>query len=154
MTGLVTAAVVATLVAFVIATTEAAFQRMSRARAHELLEEGRPARADLADDRDHRPLRADVVERGQTLGQDPALDAEDLRLAGTDCHHDEHRGAVSSSIGRAAAISKVASSPSRIPCSGGAVSVALDSVVVGCFFCSRGAGATFQKAGPSVRIDA
>ena len=42
MTGLVTAAVVATLVAFVISTAEAAFQRMSRARAHELLEEGRP----------------------------------------------------------------------------------------------------------------
>ncbi|WP_377643309.1 hemolysin family protein [Oryzobacter terrae] len=42
MTGLVTAAVLATLVAFLISTAEAAFQRMSRARAHELLEEGRP----------------------------------------------------------------------------------------------------------------
>jgi CBS domain containing-hemolysin-like protein len=42
MTGLVTAAVLATLVAFLISTTEAAFQRMSRTRAHDLLEEGRP----------------------------------------------------------------------------------------------------------------
>jgi len=42
MTGLVTAAVVATLVAFLISAAEAAFQRMSRARAHELLDEGRP----------------------------------------------------------------------------------------------------------------
>jgi hypothetical protein len=38
MTGLVTAAVLATLVAFLISTTEAAFQRMSRTRAHDLLE--------------------------------------------------------------------------------------------------------------------
>ena len=42
MTGLVTAALLATLVAFVISAAEAAFSRMSRTRAHELLEEGRP----------------------------------------------------------------------------------------------------------------
>ena len=42
MTGLVTAAVLATLVAFLISTAEAAFSRMSRTRANELLEEGRP----------------------------------------------------------------------------------------------------------------
>lgn len=42
MTGLVTAAVLATLVAFLISTAEAAFSRMSRSRAHELLDEGRP----------------------------------------------------------------------------------------------------------------
>ncbi len=42
MTGLVTAAVLATLVAFVISTAEAAFSRMSRTRAHDLLDEGRP----------------------------------------------------------------------------------------------------------------
>jgi CBS domain containing-hemolysin-like protein len=42
MTGLVTAAVLATLVAFLISTAEAAFSRMSRTRAHELLDEGRP----------------------------------------------------------------------------------------------------------------
>ena len=38
---------------------------------------------------------ADVVERGQPLGQDLALDAEDLGLAGADGHHDEHRARVS-----------------------------------------------------------
>jgi len=42
MTRLVTAAVLATLVAFLISTAEAAFSRMSRTRAHELLDEGRP----------------------------------------------------------------------------------------------------------------
>src|SRR6476469_10581353 len=42
MTGLVTAAVLATLVAFLISTAEAAFSRMSRVRAEELLDEGRP----------------------------------------------------------------------------------------------------------------
>ena len=42
MPRLVTLAVIATLVAFLIATAEAAFQRMSRARANELLDEGRP----------------------------------------------------------------------------------------------------------------
>jgi hypothetical protein len=47
MTGLVTAAVLATLVAFLISTTEAAFSRMSRARAHELLDEGRPGAKSL-----------------------------------------------------------------------------------------------------------
>ncbi len=68
-------------------------------RRRELLEEGRPARTDLADDRDDRPLRPDMVERRQALGQDPALDAEDLGLAGADGHHDEHRARVSS-VGR------------------------------------------------------
>ena len=42
MTGLVTAAVLATLVAFLISAAEAAFSRMSRTRANELLDEGRP----------------------------------------------------------------------------------------------------------------
>jgi CBS domain containing-hemolysin-like protein len=42
MTGLVTAALVATLVAFLISAAEAAFARMSRSRAAELLDEGRP----------------------------------------------------------------------------------------------------------------
>lgn len=42
MTRLVTLAIIATLIAFLISTAEAAFQRMSRTRAHELLEEGRP----------------------------------------------------------------------------------------------------------------
>ena len=51
--------------------------------------------ADLADDRDDDPLRARVVERRHALGQDLALDAEDLGLAGADGHHDEHRAAVS-----------------------------------------------------------
>ncbi len=42
MTRLVTFAVLATLVAFLISTAEAAFSRMSRTRANDLLEEGRP----------------------------------------------------------------------------------------------------------------
>ena len=42
MTRLVTFAVLATLVAFLISTAEAAFSRMSRTRAAELLDEGRP----------------------------------------------------------------------------------------------------------------
>ena len=42
MTRLVTAAVLATLLAFLISIAEAAFTRMSRARAAELLDEGRP----------------------------------------------------------------------------------------------------------------
>ena len=42
MTRLVTAALLATLVAFLISIAEAAFMRMSRARAGELLDEGRP----------------------------------------------------------------------------------------------------------------
>ena len=42
MSRLVALAIIATLVAYHIATAEAAFQRMSRARAHELLDEGRP----------------------------------------------------------------------------------------------------------------
>ena len=42
MTRLVTFAVLATLVAFLISTAEAAFSRMSRTRAGELLDEGRP----------------------------------------------------------------------------------------------------------------
>ena len=42
MTRLVTLAVLATLVAFLISTAEAAFSRMSRTRAGELLDEGRP----------------------------------------------------------------------------------------------------------------
>ncbi len=42
MTRLVTAAVLATLLAFLISIAEAAFERMSRARAAELLDEGRP----------------------------------------------------------------------------------------------------------------
>ncbi|MGL4176856.1 MAG: CNNM domain-containing protein, partial [Dermatophilaceae bacterium] len=41
MTILVATAVAATVVAFLIATAEAAFQRMSRVRAEELLTEGR-----------------------------------------------------------------------------------------------------------------
>ena len=60
--------------------------------AAKLLEQDRLARPDLADDRDDRAARADMVERRQALGQDPALDAEDLGLAGADGHHDEHRG--------------------------------------------------------------
>jgi CBS domain containing-hemolysin-like protein len=42
MTRLVVAAVLATLLAFLISMAESAFQRMSRVRADELLEEGRP----------------------------------------------------------------------------------------------------------------
>ena len=42
MTRLVVAAVLATLVAFLISMAESAFQRMSRVRADELAEEGRP----------------------------------------------------------------------------------------------------------------
>ena len=38
----------------------------------------------------------DVLERGHPLGQDLALDPEDLGLAGADGHHDEHRARVSS----------------------------------------------------------
>ena len=41
MTGLVVAAVLAIVVAFVISMAESAFQRMSRVRAEELLDEGR-----------------------------------------------------------------------------------------------------------------
>ena len=56
------------------------------------IEQDRLAVADLADDGDDRPLGADVVERGQALGEDLALDSEDLGLAGGRGHHDEHRG--------------------------------------------------------------
>ncbi len=65
-------------------------------RAAESVDQDRLARADLADHRDHRPPGADVIERGQSLGQDLALDPEDLGLAGADGHHDEHRARVSS----------------------------------------------------------
>ena len=41
-----------------------------------------------------------VVERGHALGQDLALDAEDLGLAGAGGHHDQHRVAVSSAVAR------------------------------------------------------
>src|SRR4029077_12877873 len=55
--------------------------------AHQLLLPG----ADLADDSDDRPLRPLVVERCHPLGEDVALHAEDLGLAGGPGHHDEHR---------------------------------------------------------------
>ena len=71
----------------------------------ETLEQGRPARADLADDGDRRPLGADVIERRQALGEDLALDAEDLGLGGADGHHHEHRVGVSS-VGRPAQTKK------------------------------------------------
>ena len=45
-----------------------------------------------------RPLRADMVERRHPLGQDLALDAEDLGLAGADGHHDEHLLGLSQSV--------------------------------------------------------
>src|SRR4029078_11627983 len=48
-------------------------------------------RPDLPDDRDNRPLRPLVVERRHPLGEDVALHAEDLGLAGGPGHHDEHR---------------------------------------------------------------
>jgi CBS domain containing-hemolysin-like protein len=47
MTGLVVAAVLAIVVAFVISMAESAFQRMSRVRAEELLDEGRAGSAAL-----------------------------------------------------------------------------------------------------------
>jgi hypothetical protein len=65
-----------------------------------VLDEGRLAAADLPDDRDHHALVPDMVERGQPLRQDLALDSEDLGLTGADGHHDEHRAAVSSSVGQ------------------------------------------------------
>ena len=74
--------------------------RRDAGQAPEALEEGRPARADLADDGDDRVPVAGVVERGHALGQDLALDAEDLGLAGAGGHHDEHRVAVSSAVAR------------------------------------------------------
>ena len=69
-------------------------------RRLEALEQGRPARADLADDGDDRVPVAGMVERGHALGQDLALDAEDLGLAGAGGHHDQHRVAVSSAVAR------------------------------------------------------
>ena len=45
---------------------------------------------DLADDRDDDALRAGMVVRGHAFRQDLALDAEDLRLARADDHHDDH----------------------------------------------------------------
>ena len=65
----------------------------------EPFDQGGPAGADLADDRDDGPLRADVIERRQAFGQDLTLDAEDLGLAGAGGHHHEHRAGVSS-VGR------------------------------------------------------
>ena len=56
--------------------------RSTPGSAAKLLEQGRLAAADLADDRDDDVIAPGVVERRQTLGQDPALDAEDLGLAG------------------------------------------------------------------------
>ncbi|WP_404347464.1 hemolysin family protein [Phycicoccus jejuensis] len=47
MTRLVVAAVLATFVAFLISMAESAFQRMSRVRAEELVDEGRPGAAAL-----------------------------------------------------------------------------------------------------------
>ena len=54
--------------------------------------------ADLAHDRDHDMVDVLVVERRQTLSQDPALDSQDLGLAGAGGHHDEHRAVVSSLV--------------------------------------------------------
>ena len=53
---------------------------------------------------------ADVVERRQPLGEDVALDAEDLGLAGAAGHHDEHR-AVALLVGRSAETKKQRSGP-------------------------------------------
>ena len=79
------------LIGVTVSTPGSAANRSSRT--------GSP-RADLADDRDDDVVGADVVVRGQALGQDLALDAEDLGLGGAGGHHDEHRAAVSSSVGR------------------------------------------------------
>ena len=59
--------------------------------AHQL----RPPRADLAHDRDHGPARAGVLERRESLGEDPALHAVDLGLAGAIRHHHEHLASAS-----------------------------------------------------------
>ena len=64
------------------------------------IDQHRLASADLPDHGDHRSLVADMIEGRQPLGQDLALDSEDLGLTGADGHHDEHRGAVSSSVGQ------------------------------------------------------
>ncbi len=51
----------------------------------------RLARPDVADDGDDDPFLTLVVERRHALGEDLALDPEDLGLAGGPGHHDEHR---------------------------------------------------------------
>ena len=66
--------------------------RLDARQGRQALDQDRLAAADLADHRDHDALLPDVVERRQPLGQDLALDSEDLGLAGADGHHDEHRG--------------------------------------------------------------
>jgi hypothetical protein len=54
--------------------------------------------AHLADHGDHRVVIGHVIERRHPLGQDLALDPEDLGLRGACGHHDEHL-LVSPSIG-------------------------------------------------------
>ena len=68
-----------------------------------LAKEGHPtvrpeAAAHLTDHGDDDVVDILVVERRQSLGQDPALDPEDLGLAGSCGHHDEHRAVDSSLI--------------------------------------------------------
>ena len=71
--------------------------RSTPGQRREPVDEDGLARPDLADDGDDGLRGPDMVERRQPLGQDLALDAQDLGLGGADGHHDEHRGTVSSS---------------------------------------------------------
>ncbi len=64
----------------------------------EALEKRRLAAAHLADHGDDHVVDVPVVERRQTLCQDPALDPQHLGFAGPGGHHDEHRAVDSSLI--------------------------------------------------------
>src|SRR5581483_11394557 len=59
--------------------------------AGEVIEEALVGPTGVADDGDDRPLGPFVGKGGQTLGEDPALHAEDLLLGRIRPHHDEHR---------------------------------------------------------------
>src|SRR3989304_5941824 len=74
-------------------------------------------RPDPAHHRKHRPRLAGVLVRRQPLGQDPALDAQDLGLAGGGGHHDEHAlGDLGSGAGASPATkNQRASSPCLAP---------------------------------------
>jgi hypothetical protein len=61
----------------------------ARHRREAFAEDGPPA-SHLTDDCDNRVVIRHVVERRHPLGQDLALDAEDLGLRGSCRHHDEH----------------------------------------------------------------
>ena len=53
------------------------------------------AEPDFADDRDHEALLALVLVGREALGQDVALDPDDLGFAGGDGHHHEHQSILS-----------------------------------------------------------